>query len=94
MGLELQLRPPLCSRIRLGRQQPFEVLRPGHILARTAAKMPRKLAAKSNERLPFAWRATACEGQDDIEAIMTLAERISINLRRLNIAVTDCGQPR
>jgi predicted ATPase len=55
------------------------------------AKMARKLAAKGNERLPFAWRAILCEGQDDVEAIMTLTERMGIDLRRRNIAVTDCG---
>jgi hypothetical protein len=54
-------------------------------------KMARKLAAKGNERLPFAWRAILCEGQDDVEAIMTLAERMSIDLRRCNIAIVDCG---
>lgn len=55
------------------------------------AKMARKLAAKGNERLPFAWRAILCEGQDDVEAITTLAERMGIDLRCRNIAVTDCG---
>lgn len=54
-------------------------------------KMARKLAAKGNERLPFAWRAILCEGQDDVEAIMTLTERMGIDLRRHNIAVVDCG---
>jgi len=54
-------------------------------------KMARKLAAKGNERLPFAWRAILCEGQDDVEAIMTLAERMKIDLRRRNIALADCG---
>jgi hypothetical protein len=54
-------------------------------------KMARKLAAKGNERLPFAWRAILCEGQDDVEALMTLTERMGIDLRRRNIAVTDCG---
>jgi hypothetical protein len=54
-------------------------------------KMARKLAAKGNERLPFAWRAILCEGQDDVEALMTLSERMDIDLRRRNIAVTDCG---
>jgi Overcoming lysogenization defect protein-like, TOPRIM domain/AAA domain, putative AbiEii toxin, Type IV TA system len=54
-------------------------------------KMARKLAAKGNERLPFAWRAILCEGQDDVEALMTLSERMGIDLRRRNIAVTDCG---
>jgi hypothetical protein len=54
-------------------------------------KMARKLVAKGNERLPFAWRAILCEGQDDVEALMTLAERMGIDLRRRNIAVTDCG---
>jgi predicted ATP-dependent endonuclease of OLD family len=54
-------------------------------------KMARKLAAKGNERLPFAWRAILCEGQDDVEALITLAERMGIDLRRRNIAATDCG---
>jgi energy-coupling factor transporter ATP-binding protein EcfA2 len=54
-------------------------------------KMGRKLVAKGNERLPFAWRAVMCEGQDDVEAIMTLTERMGIDLRSRNIAVTDCG---
>jgi energy-coupling factor transporter ATP-binding protein EcfA2 len=54
-------------------------------------KMARKLMAKGNERLPFAWRAILCEGQDDVEAIMTLTERMGIDLRRRNIAVADCG---
>jgi predicted ATP-dependent endonuclease of OLD family len=54
-------------------------------------KMTRKLVAKGNERLPFAWRAILCEGQDDVEAVMTLAERMGVDLRRRNIAVIDCG---
>ena len=54
-------------------------------------KMARKLAAKGNERLPFAWRAILCEGQDDVEALITLTGRMGIDLRRRNIAVTDCG---
>jgi energy-coupling factor transporter ATP-binding protein EcfA2 len=54
-------------------------------------KLARKLAAKGNERLPFAWRAILCEGQDDVEAVITLTERMDIDLRRRNIAVTDCG---
>lgn len=54
-------------------------------------KMARKLAAKGNERLPFAWRAILCEGQDDVEAVMTLAEQMNADLRRRNIAVVDCG---
>ena len=54
-------------------------------------KMARKLAAKGNERLPFAWRAILCEGQDDVEALMTLSERMRIDLRRRNIGLTDCG---
>lgn len=54
-------------------------------------KMARKLAAKGNERLPFAWRAILCEGQDDVEAVLTLAEMMNIDLRRRNIAVIDCG---
>jgi predicted ATP-dependent endonuclease of OLD family len=56
------------------------------------AKMARKVAAKGNERLlPFAWRAILCEGQDDVEALMTLTKRMGIDLRRRNITVTDCG---
>jgi energy-coupling factor transporter ATP-binding protein EcfA2 len=55
------------------------------------AKMARKLAAKGNEWLPFAWRAILCEGQDDVEAVTTLSERMCVDLRRRNIAVTDCG---
>jgi predicted ATPase len=54
-------------------------------------KMARKLMAKGNERLPFAWRAILCEGQDDVEALMTLTERMGIDLRRRNIAGADCG---
>jgi predicted ATPase len=54
-------------------------------------KMARKLAAKGNERLPFSWRAILCEGEDDVEAVMTLAEQVNIDLRRRNIAVADCG---
>lgn len=54
-------------------------------------KMTQKLKAKGNERLPFAWRAILCEGQDDVEAIMTLSGRIGIDPRYRNIAVTDCG---
>ena len=37
--LDLQLRPPLGSRVRLGCQQPLEVLLPGHVLARAAAEL-------------------------------------------------------
>jgi energy-coupling factor transporter ATP-binding protein EcfA2 len=55
------------------------------------AAMTRKLVSKGNERLPFAWRAVLCEGQDDVLAIMTLTERMGIDLRRRNIAVADCG---
>jgi hypothetical protein len=54
-------------------------------------KMTPKLKAKGNERLPFAWRAILCEGQADVEAIMTLSERIGVDPRRRNISVTDCG---
>jgi energy-coupling factor transporter ATP-binding protein EcfA2 len=53
--------------------------------------MSGKLAAKGNERLPFAWRAILCEGEADVQSIMTLAGRMCIDLRRLNIAVADCG---
>ena len=51
-------------------------------------KMTPKLKAKGNERLPFAWRAILCEGQDDVEAIIALSERRGIDPRRRNIAVT------
>jgi predicted ATPase len=54
-------------------------------------KMSRKLAAKGNERLPFAARAILGEGQDDQEAIHTLCERMGIDVRQRNIFVVDCG---
>jgi hypothetical protein len=47
--------------------------------------------AKGDERLPPAWRAILYQGHDDVEALMTLAERMGIDLRCRNIAVTDCG---
>jgi predicted ATP-dependent endonuclease of OLD family len=53
--------------------------------------MSRKLMAKGNERLPFAWRSVLCEGEDDVEAIYTLADRLGVGLRGQNIAVADCG---
>jgi hypothetical protein len=55
------------------------------------AKIAAKLKAKGNERLPFASRAILCEGQADVAAIMALSERMGIDIRRRNIAVTDCG---
>jgi predicted ATPase len=54
-------------------------------------KMARKLAAKGNERLPFAARAVLTEGQDDQEAIVALCERMHIDVRQQNILITDCG---
>jgi predicted ATPase len=54
-------------------------------------RMARKLIAKGNERLPFAWRCVLCEGEDDVEAVLTLAEKLGIDLRAQNIAVADCG---
>ncbi len=39
MRLDLRLRPPLGSCVRLCGQQPFEVLVPGHVLARAAAEL-------------------------------------------------------
>ena len=54
-------------------------------------KMSAKLIAKGNERLPFAWRAVLCEGQDDVGAVNTLASRMCLHLHRKNIAVIDCG---
>jgi hypothetical protein len=53
--------------------------------------MIQKLRAKGNERLPFASRAILCEGQDDVEAINALSERMGVDVRRSNIAVTDCA---
>jgi predicted ATP-dependent endonuclease of OLD family len=55
------------------------------------ARIAKKLASKGNERLPFASRAILCEGQDDVEAIITLTERMGIDLRLRNVAVADCG---
>jgi hypothetical protein len=55
------------------------------------SKIAAKLKGKGNERLPFASRAILCEGQADVAAIMALSERMKIDLRRQNIAVTDCG---
>lgn len=54
-------------------------------------RMSRKLVAKGNERLPFAWRCIMCEGETDVEAVIDLAERMGIDLRRRNVAVADCG---
>jgi predicted ATP-dependent endonuclease of OLD family len=54
-------------------------------------RMSRKLLAKGNERLPFAWRCVLCEGEVDVEAILCLADRLGIGLRAQNIAVADCG---
>jgi energy-coupling factor transporter ATP-binding protein EcfA2 len=55
------------------------------------AKITAKLKATGNERLPFASRAILCEGQDDVAAIMTLSERMKIDLRRQNITVVNCS---
>jgi len=54
-------------------------------------KIAPKLVAKGNERLPFAARAILGEGQGDQEAILTLCQRMSIDVRRRNIMVADCG---
>ena len=54
-------------------------------------KMTRKLRAKGNEHLPFAWRAVLCEGETDAEAVTCLAERLNLDLHELNVAVADCG---
>jgi hypothetical protein len=53
--------------------------------------MSRKLMAKGNERLPFAWRCVLCEGESDVEAVFALAERLGVDPRAQNIAVADCG---
>jgi hypothetical protein len=50
-----------------------------------------QLIAKGYEGLPFAWRAVLCEGQDDVGPVLELADRMSLELRRKNIAVIDCG---
>lgn len=55
------------------------------------AATTRKLMAKGNERLPFAWRAILCEGQDDVAAVLVLVDRMGIDLRRFNVAAIDCG---
>ena len=54
-------------------------------------KMARKLRAKGNQNLPFAWRAILCEGETDVEAVTCLAERLGLELHELNVAVADCG---
>ncbi len=54
-------------------------------------KMTRKLRAKGNQNLPFAWRAVLCEGETDVEAVTCLAERLNLDLHELNVAVADCG---
>ena len=55
------------------------------------AKITPKLKSRGNERLPFASRVILCEGQADVDGIITLSERMRIDLRRRNITVTDCG---
>jgi energy-coupling factor transporter ATP-binding protein EcfA2 len=54
-------------------------------------KLSKKLVAKGNELIPFAWRVVLCEGETDVEAVRLLAERIHLDLDFLNIAVIDCG---
>jgi hypothetical protein len=54
-------------------------------------KLSKKLVAKGNELIPFAWRVVLCEGETDEEAVRLLAERIHLDLDFLNIAVIDCG---
>jgi hypothetical protein len=54
-------------------------------------KMSRKLAAKGNERLPFAAHAILGEGQDDQDAILALCERMTIDVQRMNVMIVDCG---
>ena len=55
------------------------------------AKITPKLKSRGNERIPFAARAILCEGQADVAAIIALSERMRIDFRRGNTAVTDCG---
>lgn len=55
------------------------------------ARLSKKLVAKGNEGLPFAWKAVLCEGETDVEAIRALAERLDLDLDLLNIAVIDSG---
>jgi hypothetical protein len=54
-------------------------------------QMSRKLIAKGNEGLPFAWRCVLCEGADDVEAVLCLADLLGIDLRAKNIMLADCG---
>jgi hypothetical protein len=54
-------------------------------------KLSKKLLAKGNDLIPFAWRVILCEGETDVEAVRVLAERIDLDLDFLNIAVIDCG---
>jgi hypothetical protein len=55
------------------------------------AKVSKKLVAKGNEGLPFAWKVVLCEGESDVDAVHALARRIQLDLNLLNIAVVDCG---
>jgi hypothetical protein len=49
-------------------------------------RMARKLLAKGNERLPFAWRAILCERQDDTAAASTRP-----SARRLSRIAVSCA---
>ena len=48
--------------------------------------MARKLVSKGNERLPFAWRAIMCEGQDDVEEADRVAGRVEVRPARVDPA--------
>ena len=65
--------------------------RPWRVDGVLLAKLSKKLLAKGNEGLPFAWRAILCEGETDVEAVRVLAQRIGADLDGLNVAVLDCG---
>jgi predicted ATP-dependent endonuclease of OLD family len=53
--------------------------------------MARKLLAKRNNGLPFAERVILAEGQDDVDVVHVLAERLSLPTTEANVAVADCG---
>ena len=55
------------------------------------AKLSKKLVAKGNGGLLFAWRVVFCEGETDVEAVRVIAQQLDLDLDTLNIAVIDCG---
>ncbi len=65
--------------------------RPWRVDPAVLAKLSKKLVAKGNEGLPFAWKVVLCEGRTDVDAVHVLANRIQLDLDLLNIPVVDCG---